>query len=90
MNKPTANHTETFFTDVTSNLVARRNYSKIRTNFNPPSFMGAQSESYKKFLESDLERIIKNFFPIISNSGNLELHFEKLIIKKPEISEFEA
>lgn len=90
MSKEIINNFSPYFNDVISKLVIRRNYSKVRINFTPPSFMGAQSDSYKRFLESDLERIIKNFFPIISNSGNLELHFEKLIIKRPEITEFEA
>lgn len=83
-------HINSFYTDITTNLVSRRNYSKIKSNFIEPCLKGAQSDSYEQFLKHDLKAIVENFFPIFSPSGNLELQFEKLIIKKPKISEYEA
>ncbi|MDQ0514035.1 DNA-directed RNA polymerase subunit beta [Mycoplasmoides fastidiosum] len=84
------NNQKPFFIDEISNLVSRRNYSKIPHSQKPPSLVGIQSQSYRDFINVELKRLIQNNFPIVSNSENLELHFNKIVLRKPEITEFDA
>ncbi|XBA51013.1 DNA-directed RNA polymerase beta subunit [[Mycoplasma] cavipharyngis] len=81
---------QSFYIDKISNLVSRRNYSKIPNSQRPLSLIGAQTQSYKNFIEHDLEKLIQSNFPIISYSENLELHFNKIVLKKSDINEYDA
>lgn len=73
-----------------SDLVQRRNYGKIKRVFDFPNYADIQTNSYKKFINNDLEELIKGFFPIISTNGKYQLEFNGLKITEPQCSEQEA
>ena len=73
-----------------SNLVQRRNYGKIKRMFDFPNYADIQSKSYDKFINSELEGLIKGFFPIVSTNGKYQLEFNGLKITEPLCSEQEA
>ena len=73
-----------------SDLVQRRNYGKIKRVFDFPNYADIQTNSYKKFINNDLEELIKGFFPIISTNGKYQLEFNSLKITEPQCSEQEA
>lgn len=75
---------------VVSPKVIRRNYSKIMSNFQEPNLLNLQKSSFKRFIENDLEGIIKNFFPIKSIGGRYSLEFESIRLDNPKRTERQA
>lgn len=60
----------------TSNLVLRRDYSKVTKNFSEPNLLSLQKKAFQKFIDVDLEKIIKSIFPIRSARGRYQLDYE--------------
>ncbi|MDU7891833.1 MAG: DNA-directed RNA polymerase subunit beta [Ureaplasma parvum] len=73
------NYTEKFITD----KVMRRDYSKIKSNFEGPNLLEIQVESFKRFMEKDLKEVISSIFPLKSPQGKYTLAFKGLKIKQP-------
>lgn len=70
-----------------ANKVVRRDYSKIKSNFEGPNLLEVQVNSFKRFMEQDLEDVIKGIFPLHSPQGKYTLNFKKIKIKAPTKSE---
>nr|WP_027119743.1 DNA-directed RNA polymerase subunit beta [[Mycoplasma] testudinis] len=70
--------------------VVRRDYGKIKNNFEPPNLPELQVNSYRQFLNKELEEIISSFFPIVSPNGKYTIEFNGLTLEKPERTEVQA
>lgn len=70
-----------------SNKVIRRDYSKIKTNFEAPNLLEVQIQSYKKFLVEELESIIKSISPIHSPNNKYTLVVNRVVLEEPKITE---
>lgn len=64
----------------------RRNYAKLIYQHELPDLIAIQTDSYKKFIETDLELLLKEISPIEGNNGDIKLIFEKIEIDKPVVS----
>lgn len=53
-----------------SNLSSRRDYSKIKVDFEEPNLLEIQRKSYNRFLETELEEVVKNYFPVKHAKNN--------------------
>ena len=73
-----------------SELIVRRDYSKIETRFNAPNLLETQIKSYKKFLEVELENVIKSISPIHSPQDKYTLKVNSILLGKPKKTEEEA
>ncbi len=73
-----------------SNMVQRRNYGKITRTFDFPNYSDIQTKSYKKFIDVELEELVKSFFPIRSSNEKFELIFNGLKITDPIRTERDA
>jgi DNA-directed RNA polymerase subunit beta len=58
------NKTHNFQETKYSNLVTRRNYSKISTDFEEPDLLEIQKKSYQNFLDKEVEKLVSTYFPI--------------------------
>jgi len=79
------NKTNSFKIEEITNRVVRRNYSKIDSNFVGPDLLQSQIDSYKKFLSSELEGVIKNISPIIH--GKYQFKINGISLQEPRFSE---
>lgn len=73
-----------------SNLVLRRDYSKIKKNFVEPNLLNLQKDAFKKFINKDLEETIKSAFPIKSIGGRYILEYNGMTLRSPKRTEKEA
>ncbi|WP_412032413.1 DNA-directed RNA polymerase subunit beta [Malacoplasma muris] len=74
-----------------SNAVLRRDYSKIESfSFKEPNLLNLQKNSFKKFMETELEETIKSLFPIKSIGGRYSLNFVDLKLEQPKRTEAQA
>ena len=69
------------------NKVVRRDYSKISSDFKEPDLLEIQKNSFKKFLETELESLVKNIFPIQSPQGKYTLEFKGIKLEEPKLDE---
>lgn len=70
-----------------SNKVTRRNYSKIKSNFEAPNLLDVQINSYKKFLHEELEDVIRSVSPIHSPNNKYTLVVNSVFLEEPRITE---
>ncbi len=74
-----------------SNLVSRRDFGKIVTNFDEPDLLEMQKAAYHSFLNDGLEKIIKSYFPVKHAKNNkYEVHYKGLTFAKPYHTEEEC
>lgn len=74
-----------------SNLVLRRDYSKIEnSSFVEPNLLNLQKNSFKKFIDTELEETIKSLFPINSIGGRYSLKFIDCKLEEPRRTEAQA
>lgn len=73
-----------------SSKVVRRDYSKIKTNFESPDLLETQKGSFNKFLKEDLESVVKSIFPIDSPQNKYTLKVNKVELGEPRRSEEEC
>ena len=73
-----------------SNKVLRRDYSKIKTKFESPDLLETQRGSFNKFLQEDLEAVVKSIFPIDSPQNKYTLKVNKVELGEPRRSEEEC
>lgn len=73
-----------------SEKVVRRDYSKINFKFDAPNLLDVQINSYKKFLEKELESVIKSISPIHSPKDKYTLNVEGIILGQPKRTEEES
>lgn len=73
-----------------SNLVLRRDYSKIEKNFEEPNLLNLQKKAFKNFIEKELEETIKSIFPIKSIGGRYSLEYVDMKLDNPKRTEKEA
>ncbi|MBR2858279.1 hypothetical protein IKE96_03765 [bacterium] len=76
-----------FFNHKYSKKVVRRDYSKIKTNFELPDLLETQKGSFVKFLNEELEKIIKSIFPIDSPQNKYTLKVNKIELGSPRKTE---
>lgn len=67
--------------------VTRRDYSKIKAEFEGPNLLEVQVESFKRFIDRDLKEAVGGIFPLKSPQGKYSLHFKGLRIKEPTKTE---
>jgi len=78
----------------------RRNFEKISSVMDLPNLLTTQLESYKNFLQKDidpkkrknqgLEQVINSIFPIESNNGNARMEFTFYELGEPVFNEREC
>ena len=74
-----------------SNSVLRRNYSKIEnSSFQEPNLLNLQKNSFKKFIEVELEETIKSVFPINSIGGRYSLKYVDCKLEESRRTEAQA
>ena len=76
-----------FFNHKYSKKVVRRDYSKIKTNFELPDLLETQKGSFVKFLNEELEKIIRSIFPIDSPQNKYTLKVNKIELGSPRKTE---
>lgn len=74
-----------------SNTVLRRDYSKIENfSFQEPNLLNLQKNSFKKFIDVELEETIKSLFPINSVGGKYTLNYIDCKLEEPKRTEDQA
>lgn len=74
-----------------SNKVLRRDYSKIENfSFQEPNLLNLQKNSFKKFIDIELEETIKSLFPINSIGGKYTLNYIDCKLEEPKRTEDQA
>lgn len=76
-----------FFNNKYSKKVTRRDYSKIRTNFEWPNLLETQKGSFKKFLSEELNKLVGSIFPIDSPQNKYTLKINKIHLGSPRKAE---
>lgn len=76
-----------FFNNKYSKKVTRRDYSKIRTNFEWPNLLETQKGSFKKFLSEELSKLVGSIFPIDSPQNKYTLKINKIHLGSPRKTE---
>lgn len=76
-----------FFNHKYSKKVLRRDYSKIKTNFEWPDLLETQKGSFKKFISEELKKLIEAIFPIESPQNKYTLKINKIDLGNPTKSE---
>lgn len=64
----------------------RRNYSRMYYDIELPYLLEMQTNSFKKFLEEDIEELLHEISPIEDSQGTMRLYFDKPIIESPKQS----
>ncbi len=67
-----------FFDHKFSDKVVRRDYSKTKNSLDMPNLLEIQKNSFKTFMDTELESLIKASFPINSPKGKYTLNFKKM------------
>jgi DNA-directed RNA polymerase subunit beta len=70
-----------------SNLIKRRNYSKIETDNFISNVLDVQKEYYNNYLEKEIEEICTTYFPITHPKSKYEVHYNGLAFSKLEASD---
>ena len=73
-----------------SPTASRLDFSKIQHSFTPPKLHELQVEAYKRFLDVELDQLLRSYFPIESPSKQFRLEYLKLSFHKPERTEIQA
>ena len=78
----------------------RKSFEKISSVMSLPDILEIQTDSYKHFLQSDidpekrkdqgLEQVFRSIFPIVSVSGNAKIDYLKYELSEPEFDVFEC
>lgn len=76
-----------FFNHKYSKKVLRRDYSKIKTNFEWPDLLETQKGSFTKFLNEELKKIVESIFPIESPQNKYTLKINKIDLGTPHKTE---
>lgn len=76
-----------FFNHKYSKKVTRRDYSKIKTNFEWPDLLETQKGSFAKFINEELKKLIESIFPIESPQNKYTLKINKIELGAPRRSE---
>jgi DNA-directed RNA polymerase subunit beta len=85
----------------TNTLIERHSFGKISRAIDYPNLLSLQLESFKKFLQDDIEpelrddevglqQVFKSVFPIIDTRENFRLDFVEYYLDKPRYSEQEC
>ncbi|MDE5617228.1 MAG: DNA-directed RNA polymerase subunit beta [Ureaplasma sp.] len=70
-----------------SKKVMRRDYAKVRTNFEWPDLLETQKASFENFINNELEKLIASIFPIESPQNKYTLKLNKIELGKPRKTE---
>lgn len=70
-----------------SKKVMRRDYAKVRTNFEWPDLLETQKASFESFIGNELEKLISSIFPIESPQNKYTLKLNKIELGKPRKTE---
>ena len=62
----------------------RRNYSRMYYDIELPYLLEMQTNSFKNFLEKDIEELLHEISPIEDSQGTMRLYFDKPIIESPK------
>jgi len=90
-NKKMATNEKNYKVTKYSNLVTRRDYSKNDAKFIEPDLLENQKNSYNKFIESEIESLIQNYFPVRHAKNNkYEVKYHGINFTKPTRTETEA
>ena len=76
-----------FFDRKYSDRVLRRDYSKTKNALEMPNLLEMQKNSFQKFLDVELESVIKNIFPIESPNGKYTLNFSGIELGSPRTTD---
>ncbi len=79
--------TNDFKTRKFSKRVQRRDYSKIKLSFDSPDLLETQKGSFIRFINEDLENVVKSIFPIESPQSKYTLKYKKIDLGIPHRSE---
>lgn len=75
---------ENYKTTSYSDLVNRRDFAKIESQFDEPNLLQMQIDSYNKFLNENLESIIQEYFPVRhAKNAKYEVHYKGINFAKP-------
>ena len=61
-----------------SKKVMRRDYAKVRTNFEWPDLLETQKASFENFIGNELDKLISSIFPIESPQNKYTLKINKI------------
>ena len=64
----------------------RRNYSKMMYDVDLPDLIEIQTQSFEKFIKSDLLELLKELSPIEGNNGDIKLYFESVEVQEPNFT----
>ncbi len=70
-----------------SKKVMRRDYAKVRTNFEWPDLLETQKASFENFIGNELDKLISSIFPIESPQNKYTLKLNKIELGKPRKTE---
>ncbi|GAA5414761.1 DNA-directed RNA polymerase subunit beta [Ureaplasma ceti] len=73
-----------------SSKVMRRDYSKIKTNFESPDLLATQRDSFARFLEEDLKSVVTSIFPIDSPQQKYQIRVNDIKLGEPHRTEEEC
>lgn len=76
-----------FYNHQYSKKVSRRDYSKIKTNFEWPDLLETQKGSFNKFINEELKKLVEGIFPIESPQNKYTIKINKIDLGKPRKSE---
>ena len=68
----------------------RINFSKIGGKLDLPYLCEIQTESYKQFLQTGINEVFKDVFPIVNHNGTLILNFIDSKLESPKVSYLEC
>ena len=64
----------------------RRNYSKMLYDIDLPNLIEIQTESFDKFVNEDIAKLLHDFSPIEAPNGEVRLYFGDPYLEKPKFS----
>lgn len=73
-----------------SPTATRLDFTKIHHNFNAPNLLKLQIDAYKKFLDVELDRLLRSYFPIESPNKQFRIEYVKMFFRKSERNESQA
>src|SRR5690554_1672576 len=68
----------------------RRDYSKMLHQVELPNLIEIQTKSFKEFVETGIDELLKDISPIEGHNGDLKLYFEESSLSEPKYDTIEA
>ena len=62
----------------------RRNYSRMLYDIDLPNLIEIQTESFDKFINEDIAKLLHDFSPIEAPNGEIRLYFGDPYLEKPK------